>query len=112
MPQARLIFLGVRGSVVALNSASGQQVWATALKATEFVNVALDGVNLYAATRGEIFCLDSRTGAIRWHNSLKGYGWGLVSIAGEGVEQNLSGLAAEMRRREQEQAAASSAATT
>ena len=81
---------------------------ATSLKGGEFVNVVLDGNNLYATARGEVFCLDPNTGIIRWHNPLKGYGWGLVSIAGEGISQNDSLLAAEKRRRDQ-QAAASSA---
>ena len=112
MASSKFIYLGIKGSVVAMNSANGQQLWATSLKGSEFVNVVLDGNNLYAATRGEIFCLDPNTGIIRWHNPLKGYGWGLVSIAGEGISQNLSALAAEKQRREQQQAAASSSAAS
>jgi outer membrane protein assembly factor BamB len=109
MASSKFIYLGIRGSVVAVNSANGQQLWSTSLKGGEFVNVVLDGYNLYATTRGEIFCLDPTTGIIRWHNPLKGYGWGLVSIAGEGISQNDSILAAEKRRREQQQAASSAA---
>ena len=111
MASSKFIYLGIRGSVVAVNSANGQQLWATSLKGSEFVNVLLDGNNLYAATRGEIFCLDPNTGIIRWHNPLKGYGWGLVSIAGEGLVQNDSILIAEKRRQEQQQAASSAAVT-
>ena len=110
MAQSKLIYLGVRGSVMALNPANGGQLWAARLKGTDFVNVVLDGTNLYAATRGEIFCLDPRTGEIRWHNPLKGCGWGLISIAGEGIAQNPSALAEEKRRRDEQQAAASSSA--
>jgi outer membrane protein assembly factor BamB len=110
MAQSRFIYLGVRGSVIALNSANGEQLWATSLKGIDFVNVVLDGNNLYAATRGEIFCLEPKSGIIRWHNPLKGYGWGLVSIAGEGIAQNFSALGAEKRRREQQQAAGGAAA--
>lgn len=109
MAQSKFIYLGVKGSVMALNSANGQQLWTTSLKGMDFVNVVLDGNNLYATTRGEIFCLDPQTGIIRWHNPLKGYGWGLISIAGEGISQNFSALGAEKQRRDQ-QAAASSAA--
>jgi outer membrane protein assembly factor BamB len=112
MTPSKFIYLGVKGSVIALNPANGEQLWAASLKSSDFVNVVLDGNSLYAATRGEIFCLDPQTGAIRWHNPLKGYGLGLVSIAGEGIAQNLSVLAAERRRREQQQAAASSAAAS
>jgi outer membrane protein assembly factor BamB len=108
MASPKPIYLGVKGSVVALNPANGQQLWAASLKATDFVNVVLDGNNLYATTRGEIFCLDPRTGSLRWHNPLKGYGYGLVSIAGEGIAQNPLPFAEEKRRREQQAAAASS----
>ena len=110
MAQSKLIYLGIRGSVLALNPATGGQLWVVTLKGREFVNVVLDGNNLYAATRGEIFCLDPRTGEIRWHNPLKGCGWGLISIAGEGLAQDLSALSEEKRRREQQQAAAASSA--
>lgn len=108
---AKFIYLGVKGSVMALNSANGRQLWATSLKGSEFVNIVLEGNNLYATTRGEIFCLDSHTGIIRWSNPLKGYGWGLVSIAGDGISQNLSALSAEKQRRDQQAAASSSAAS-
>jgi outer membrane protein assembly factor BamB len=105
MAQSKFIYLGVRGSVVALNSANGQQIWAASLKGADFVNVAVAGSNVFATTHGEVFCLDAQSGVIRWHNPLKGYGWGLVSIAEEGLTQDSSALASEKRRRD---AAASS----
>jgi outer membrane protein assembly factor BamB len=107
MARSKVIYLGIKGSVLALDSASGQQLWATSSKGSDFVNIALDGGDLYAATRGEVFCLDPDSGIIRWHNPLKGYGWGLVSFAGEGMTQNVPILAEEKRRREQQQAASS-----
>ena len=110
MAQSKFIYLGVKGSVIALNPANGQQLWATSLKGSEFVNLALDGNNLFAATRGEIFCLDPQSGIIRWQNPLKGYGCGLISIAVEGIAQNMPTLAAENRRRDEQQAAASTSA--
>jgi outer membrane protein assembly factor BamB len=106
---SKTIYLGVKGSVVAMNSATGEIVWSTSLKAAEFVNVILDGNDLFATTRGEIFCLDPQGGGIRWHNPLKGYGLGLITIAGEGIGQNTPAVTAEKRRRDQEQAAAGSA---
>ncbi|HEX4265728.1 MAG TPA: PQQ-binding-like beta-propeller repeat protein [Verrucomicrobiae bacterium] len=108
----KIIYLGVKGSVVAINSATGQPVWTMALKGAEFVNVVLDGNNLFATTRGEIFCLEPQSGGIRWHNPLKGYGLGLITIAGEGIPQNASVPSAEKRRRNQEQASAAAAAST
>jgi outer membrane protein assembly factor BamB len=107
----KIIYLGVKGSVVAINSATGQPVWTTQLKGVEFVNVVLDGNNLFATTRGEIFCLEPQSGGIRWHNPLKGYGLGLITIAGEGIPQNAAAPSAEKRRRDQEQASAAASST-
>lgn len=106
MAQSKLIYLGVRGSVIALDAANGRNVWTTRLRGSNFVNVVLQGKSLYAATQGEAFCLDARTGDIRWHNALKGYGWGLVSFAGEGVVQDSTSFAEEKRRIDEQNAAA------
>jgi outer membrane protein assembly factor BamB len=111
MAQSKVIYLGVKGSVVAVNSTTGQPVWETALKGNDFVNVVLDGDNLFAATRGEIFCLDPQSGGIRWHNPLRGYGWGLITIVGDDIPQNITAITAEKRRRDQQQAAAASSAS-
>lgn len=105
MAQSKFIYLGIKGSVIALNSATGREVWAKKLKGVDFVNVVLDGSNLFAATHGEIFCLDPRTGIIRWNNPLKGYGWGLVSIAGAGIPENTLLPQAERRRQDEDAAA-------
>ena len=111
MASSKIIFLGVKGSVVAVDSGTGQPVWEVNLKGTDFVNVALDGNNLFATTRGEIFCIDPQNGGIRWHNPLRGYGWGLVTIAGEGITQNDAAVVAEKRRQDQQKAAAASASS-
>ena len=111
MVSPKLIYLGVKGSVIAVNSATGEPAWAQSLKGGDFVNVALDGDRLFAATHGEIFCLDPRTGAIRWHNPLKGYGWGLISIAGAGIAANSLPLLIEKRRRDEESASAASSSS-
>ena len=39
MKSLDLIFIGIKGSVVALNRGTGEQVWATHLKGADFVNV-------------------------------------------------------------------------
>ena len=36
-----LAFIGIKGSVVALNRFTGQQVWTTYLKGSDFVNVVV-----------------------------------------------------------------------
>jgi outer membrane protein assembly factor BamB len=111
MPSSKTIYLGIKGSVIALDAATGRQLWATHLKSVGFVNVVLDGDRLYAATYGEIFCLDPRTGEGLWHNPLKGYGLGLVSIATETISPGaLLNMIEEIHR--QEKAATAATQTT
>jgi len=83
MKTSELVFVGIAKSVVALNRATGEQVWAKRLKGYDFVNVVLDGGKLFATCWGEISCLDPLTGDVLWHNPLKGFGTGLASIATE-----------------------------
>ncbi len=107
MKTSDLIFIGIRGSVIALNRATGQQVWATHLKGSDFVNIVVESDAILASCYGEIFALEPLTGNALWHNPLKGFGTGLATIA---TNQNPSspggaGLA-EKTRRDQEAACA------
>jgi outer membrane protein assembly factor BamB len=105
-----LVFIGIKGSVVALNRATGAQAWATHLKGMGFVNVVLQNDTVLASCDGEIFCLDPLTGNARWHNPLTGFGRGLATIA---TASNPGGgnapVLAEKHRREEAEAAASGA---
>ncbi len=103
-----LVYVGLNGSVAALDRSTGMQVWATKLKGGDFVNVMQAEDEIYATTKGEVFCLDPGTGQIRWHNPLKGMGTGLVSIAGPGIQGNQASLV-QKHRRDQEMAAAAAA---
>ncbi len=80
-PQVPLI-IGIKGTVLALDRATGQELWRTPLKGMSFVNVILEGEQVLATTRGEIYCLD-KSGTILWHDPLKGLGQGLVTVATE-----------------------------
>jgi hypothetical protein len=42
-PTTGLVHIGIKGSVVALDRRSGNEIWRTRLKGAQFVNVALDG---------------------------------------------------------------------
>jgi outer membrane protein assembly factor BamB len=112
MASSKVIYLGVKGSIIAMDAASGARLWETHLKGSSFVNVVLDGENLYGATHGEIFCLDPKTGAGRWHDELRGMGYGIISIAAENAQNSLVTLLAEEQRREEAQRAQSSAGAT
>ena len=108
MAQSERVFLGVRGTVVALDAVTGQIVWERKLKGQDFVSVLVDGAFVYGATKGEIFCLEGGTGAVLWHNPLRGYGFGLVTIATPKGATDLAS-SAEKRKRDQRAAAAAAA---
>ena len=113
MRTSELVFVGIKGSVVALNRVTGEQVWTTRLKGYDFVNLVVEDGKILASCYGEIFCLDPLTGHTLWHNPLKGFGVGLAAIA---TEQNVgSGNApvlAEKRRRDEESAASGAVVAT
>lgn len=109
MKLSDLVFVGIKGSVVALNRATGEQVWATNLKASYFVNVVLQHGVVFASTCGEIFCLDPLTGNLRWHNPLKGFGTGLATIATE--TGGTAPVVSEQHRRDEEEASSAAAAS-
>jgi outer membrane protein assembly factor BamB len=113
MKTTDLIFIGIRGSVVALNRNTGVQEWATHLKGYSFVNVVVEDDRVIATCYGEAFCLEPLNGGKLWHNPLKGFGMGLATIA---TEHNPGGgfapLLEEKRRRDQQTASSSTAATS
>jgi outer membrane protein assembly factor BamB len=110
MKTSDLLFIGIKGSVVALNGATGQQVWATHLKGYDFVNVIVQNEAVLASCCGEVFCLDPLTGNARWHNPLKGFGRGLATMA---TEQNPgSGNALVPAEKQLRDAAAAAAAAS
>src|SRR6266849_10341570 len=107
MKTSKLVFVGIKGSVIALNRATGAQEWATHLKGADFVNVLLQGDMVLATCRGEVFCVDPLTGIVMWHNPLKGLGMGLATIAtDQGQGDNVLPIVAEKRRRDEQAASA------
>ena len=109
MTDLNTVFIGLKGAVEALDRSTGTKVWFTNLKGSDFVNLTLAENELYAATKGEIYCLEPATGQIRWHNPLQGMGRGLVSIAAPGSQPNLT--VAIKKKKDQDDAAATAAAT-
>lgn len=103
------MFVGIKGSVLALYRSSGEIVWSTKV-GNDFVNVVVESEKVYASSQGEVICLDPFNGQELWRNKLKGYGWGLATIAFDG---NPSGSAATImseKRRRDEQSSSSAAA--
>jgi outer membrane protein assembly factor BamB len=112
MKTSELIFIGIKGSVVALHRVTGEHVWATHLKGSDFVNVVVQNDTVVASCYGEIFCLDPLTGNALWHNPLKGFGTGLATIAADPDLGSGNALVLAEKRRRDEQAAASAAAAS
>ena len=100
------VYVGLNGTVVALDRNSGNEVWRTNLGVQGFVNVVLDGDRLLATARGEVFCLELVNGKIIWRNQLKGMGRGVVSIASA---HGQSAVAPFEVKRSQDEAAAMAA---
>src|SRR5215471_6210395 len=110
MKTTDLIYVGIGGSVVALERTTGERVWVTHLKGRNFVNVLVDDGKILATCGGEIFCLDPFTGDGVWHNPLKGLGTGLTTIATASQSQGVAAPAAAEQQIRDEQAASSAAA--
>ena len=55
MKTSDLVFIGSKGSVLALNRATGEQVWVTPFGSGDFVNVVLQHHAVLATCKGEIF---------------------------------------------------------
>jgi outer membrane protein assembly factor BamB len=106
MKNSELVFIGIKGSVVALNRSTGEQVWATHLKGSDFVNVVVEDGRVFSTCYGEVFCLDLLTGDALWHNRLKGFGTGLATIATVDKPQGAVTTAMAERRRCDQEAAA------
>ena len=105
-----LIFIGIKGSVLALDRGTGVTRWTASLKGSGFVNLVRDQNVLLATTRGEVFCLDAATGQIHWTNGLSGFGYGIATIAAGDSQQNLIAIAEYQEQ--QRQAAAAAIAST
>ena len=46
MARSNVVFVGIKGSVLAIDRDTGETLWTTGLKGSEFVNVSLDGGDL------------------------------------------------------------------
>lgn len=104
-----LVFVGLRGYVVALDRNTGDLVWTNDQLKSGYTTLLLDGDRLVVSTNGYLYCLDPLTGEILWENPLKGYGVGissLVSVRGQSSQEVLLLAAAA------DEAAAHSSAST
>lgn len=119
MARARqsLVYVGIKGYVIAFDRRGGAEVWRAQLPAkykssTSLVNVVRDAEGLFATVAGELFALDPGTGQLLRHDPLKGMGTGLIAVATDlGANSQQLVLAEGDRQARAAAAAASSAAT-
>ena len=71
--RANHVYVGLKGSVLALERESGRILWQRELAGSSFVNLIEEGNHIFALSQGEAYCLDAGTGALLWHNPLKGF---------------------------------------
>lgn len=100
-----VMFIGIKGTVLALHRANGMELWRTKLKSSYFVNLIHEDDRIYASTHGEVFCLDAASGRVLWNNPLKGMGFGLVTFG------NAPQVAAMQQQTQDDEQAAASATT-
>jgi outer membrane protein assembly factor BamB len=103
-----LLFVGIKGHVIAMERLSGRERWRTRLSGSDFVHLIDDGARLFASVAGRIYCVDPTTGSVLWENPLKGMGLGIASLLAPGTEGAHPELlaAAGAKRRQQSAAAA------
>ena len=111
MAQPDLLFIGIRGAVLALDKQSGARVWETNLESSGFVTLLVEGNQVFAGTHGKVFCLNAATGELLWQDGLRGYGYGLLSLATQSQSVNPSTAAAEEDRRQKEASSATAASS-
>ncbi|HEY7308493.1 MAG TPA: PQQ-binding-like beta-propeller repeat protein [Gemmataceae bacterium] len=76
----QLIFVGLRGYVIALDRDTGEKVWDCSELNSGPITLLLDGDRLIASTNGYVYCLDPLTGQVLWNNPLRGYGLGIAHL--------------------------------
>lgn len=82
MSRTTHVVLGIRSHVVKVDLTTGNELWRTKLKSSQFVSVYQRGESIFAGAGGELFCLSS-DGSILWRNTLPRLGFGMVGFAAD-----------------------------
>ena len=111
MDVSSLVFIGTKTCVAAISKIDGQTVWKTELEGGfagfEFVTVCCDGEQVYAHTKGQLYCLNALTGELLWFNKLTGMGYQLGSLCVAG--QPLTSVSPAMQTLQHQRQVAASA---
>ena len=102
---SNVVYLGVKGSVVAIDKRTGRELWRTHLNGSSLTTLMVDEDVILAYTRGHLYGINPESGRQIWHNKLPGLGHGFAALAMRGAAgQDVSSQA------QQAQAAAAAAA--
>lgn len=81
------------GRVAAISKKDGSIIWEVKLRQylSSSVTISVGQINfedgkLYIGGSGVLLCLDAKDGSLLWQNTLKGWGYGFVSMANAGNE--------------------------
>jgi outer membrane protein assembly factor BamB len=75
------VYIGVKGKVVAYDKYTGEELWRTHLRGSNFVSICVDDDIIIAHSEGHLFGLNKSNGEKKWENKMQGLGYGLASIS-------------------------------
>ena len=97
MTQSEPLFIGLGGHVVAIDRATGAEIWRCKLRRSSFITVFSDETNVYGAANGELYCVEKATGHLRWHNRLEGLGTSVIAFSGDSTSSVTAAAIAAQR---------------
>lgn len=97
-----MLFVSFNSRVFALNRDTGDLLWnwKSSKGRSNYVSILVDDEQLFVSIDGYTYCLDPYTGREIWFNPLKGFGYGIPTLATAEFNTNAS-AAAELNARQQ-----------
>ena len=97
-----LLFVSFNSRVCALDRDTGELFWSwkSSKGRSNYVSILVDDNQLFVSIDGYTYCLDPMTGREIWFNPLKGFGYGIPTLATAEFNTSAS-AAAEIIAREQ-----------
>lgn len=97
-----LLFVSFNSRVIALDRDTGKQLWywKSPKGRSNYVCILVDEDQLFVSIDGYTYCLDPFSGQQIWFNPLKGFGYGIPTLA-TATSHTSDAAAAEILTREQ-----------
>jgi hypothetical protein len=103
-----VLYVGIKGHVVAIDKQSGRELWRTKLGGYTLVNILIDTEMIFAYAKGHVFGMNF-SGKVLWDNGMTGLGYNMALLA---TQESNDQTAAIMQEIQSQQASSSSSATT